>query len=47
MCLFLKSAVMAGLKVVPVKVLSNGGLDLEDLRAKAKLYENQLSAFMV
>ncbi|KAI5116917.1 hypothetical protein M0805_003990 [Coniferiporia weirii] len=41
------SAVMAGLKVVSVKVLANGGLDLEDLRAKAEQYKDQLAAFMI
>ncbi|KAL5494716.1 GCV2 [Sanghuangporus weigelae] len=41
------SAIMAGLKVVPVRVLSNGGLDLADLRAKAEQYKDQLAAFMI
>lgn len=38
---------MAGLKVVSVKVLPNGGLDLEDLKAKAEQYKDNLAAFMV
>lgn len=38
---------MAGLKVVSVKVLSNGALDLEDLRAKAETHKDNLAAFMV
>lgn len=37
---------MAGLKVVSVKVLPNGGLDLEDLKAKAEQYKDNLAAFM-
>ncbi|EJC98691.1 glycine dehydrogenase [Fomitiporia mediterranea MF3/22] len=41
------SAIMAGLKVVSVKVLPDGGLDLEDLRAKAEQYKDQLAAFMI
>ena len=38
---------MAGLKVVSVKVLANGGLDLKDLKAKAEQYKDNLAAFMV
>jgi formate hydrogenlyase subunit 3/multisubunit Na+/H+ antiporter MnhD subunit len=38
---------MAGLRVVSVKVLSTGGLDMEDLKAKAEKYKDQLAAFMV
>lgn len=38
---------MAGLKVVSVKVLSNGALDLEDLRSKAESHKDNLAAFMV
>ncbi|KAK4056761.1 glycine decarboxylase subunit P [Microbotryomycetes sp. JL221] len=41
------SAVMAGMKVVPVKVHTNGTLDLEDLRSKAKQHSDKLAAFMV
>lgn len=38
---------MAGLKVVAVKVHPDGNLDLEDLRAKAEKYSDNLAAFMV
>ena len=38
---------MAGLKVVPVKVLPNGELDMADLKAKAEQHKDQLAAFMV
>lgn len=38
---------MSGMKVVPIKVHTNGTLDLEDLRAKADQYRDTLSAFMV
>jgi glycine cleavage system protein P-like pyridoxal-binding family len=38
---------MAGLKVVPVKVHSDGNLDLEDLSAKAEKHKDNLAAFMV
>lgn len=38
---------MAGLKVVSVKVLANGNLDIEDLKAKAELHKDNLAAFMV
>ncbi|QRV97568.1 glycine dehydrogenase [Ceratobasidium sp. AG-Ba] len=41
------SAVMAGMKVVPVKNLPNGNLDLEDLKAKAEKHKDRLSAFMI
>ncbi|KAF8347095.1 glycine cleavage system P-protein-domain-containing protein [Amanita rubescens] len=41
------SAVMAGLKVVAVKVNSDGTLDLNDLRAKAEKHKNNLAAFMI
>ncbi|KAJ7070878.1 glycine cleavage system P-protein-domain-containing protein [Mycena amicta] len=41
------SAVMAGLKVVSVKVLADGNLDLEDLRAKAEQHKDKLAAFMI
>ncbi|OCH94680.1 glycine dehydrogenase [Obba rivulosa] len=41
------SAVMAGLKVVPVKTHSDGNLDLEDLKAKAEKHKDKLAAFMI
>ncbi|KDQ63276.1 hypothetical protein JAAARDRAFT_120793 [Jaapia argillacea MUCL 33604] len=41
------SAVMAGFKVVAVKSLTDGGLDLEDLRSKAQLHKDNLAAFMI
>ncbi|KAI0778368.1 glycine dehydrogenase [Trametes elegans] len=41
------SAVMAGLKVVPVKTHADGNLDLEDLRAKAEKHKDKLAAFMI
>ncbi|KAJ6575296.1 glycine dehydrogenase-like protein [Mycena capillaripes] len=41
------SAVMAGLKVVSVKVLADGNLDLVDLKAKAEKHKDKLAAFMI
>ncbi|KAJ3555322.1 hypothetical protein NM688_g2644 [Phlebia brevispora] len=41
------SAVMAGLKVIPVKSLADGSLDLEDLKEKAEKYKDNLAAFMI
>ncbi|KAJ7597518.1 glycine cleavage system P-protein-domain-containing protein [Mycena floridula] len=41
------SAVMAGLKVVSVKVLPDGSLDLEDLETKAEKHKDNLAAFMI
>ncbi len=41
------SAAMAGLTVVPVKCLSNGSLDLEDLESKAKKHADNLACMMV
>ncbi|KDE09263.1 glycine dehydrogenase subunit 2 [Microbotryum lychnidis-dioicae p1A1 Lamole] len=41
------SAIMSGMKVVPVKVLSTGYLDLEDLKLKADEHRDNLSAFMI
>ncbi|PPQ99545.1 hypothetical protein CVT24_005333 [Panaeolus cyanescens] len=41
------SAVMAGLKVVSVKVHNDGNLDLEDLRTKAEKHKDNLAAFMI
>jgi glycine dehydrogenase len=38
---------MAGMKVVPVKNLPNGNLDLDDLREKATKHKDRLGAFMV
>nr|BDD37080.1 glycine cleavage system P protein [Rhizopogon roseolus] len=40
------SAVMAGLKVVPVKTHADGNLDLEDLKAKAEKHKDNLAVFM-
>jgi glycine dehydrogenase len=37
---------MAGMKVVPVKTLADGNLDLADLRAKAEKHKDNLAAFM-
>ena len=41
------SAVMAGMKVVVVKALDNGYIDLEDLKAKAEQYSNDLAGIMI
>jgi len=41
------SAVMAGMKVVVVNCDEKGNVDMEDLRAKAELHKDNLSAFMV
>jgi glycine dehydrogenase len=41
------SAVMAGLKVVPVACLRDGDIDLEDLRAKATAHREHLAALML
>ncbi|GAA5850348.1 hypothetical protein JCM8547_001841 [Rhodosporidiobolus lusitaniae] len=41
------SAIMAGMRVVPVKVLSSGFLDLADLKDKAEKHKDDLAAFMV
>ena len=38
---------MAGLKVVPVKSLQDGSLDLEDLAEKAEKHKDNLAAFMI
>jgi glycine dehydrogenase len=38
---------MAGLKVVAVKSLPDGSLDLQDLRSKAEKHKDNLAAFMV
>ncbi len=41
------SAVMAGMKVVVVKALDNGYIDLEDFRAKAEQYGSTLAGTMI
>ncbi|CDO93838.1 unnamed protein product [Kluyveromyces dobzhanskii CBS 2104] len=41
------SAAMCGLKVIPVKCLKNGSLDLVDLKAKAEKHKDNLAAIMV
>ena len=41
------SAAMCGLKVVPVKCLSNGSIDLEDLEAKAAKHAKNLCSIMI
>ncbi len=41
------SAVMAGMKVVVVKALENGYIDVEDLKAKATQYSSNLSGIMI
>ncbi len=41
------SAVMCGMKVVVVKALENGYIDVEDLKAKAAQYSNDLSGIMI
>ncbi|EMR09842.1 glycine dehydrogenase [Pneumocystis murina B123] len=41
------SAVMAGMKVVPVKCDSNGNIQLDDLKMKAQLHKDNLAVFMV
>ncbi|KAI0308152.1 pyridoxal phosphate-dependent transferase [Multifurca ochricompacta] len=41
------SAVMAGLKVVPVKSLQDGSLDLVDLKEKAEKHKDNLAALMI
>ena len=38
---------MAGLKVVAVKALPDGSLDLVDLKTKAEKHKDNLAAFMV
>lgn len=43
----MQSAAMAGLKVVPVKSLQDGSLDLADLKEKAEKHKENLAAFMV
>jgi glycine dehydrogenase len=41
------SAVMAGYKVVVVKALENGNIDVEDLKAKAELHKDHLAGVMI
>ena len=41
------SAVMVGMKVVVVKALENGYIDVEDLKAKAAQHSNNLSGIMI
>src|SRR6187397_1858930 len=41
------SAVMAGMKVVVVKALDNGYIDVTDLRAKAEQYSKELAGIMI
>jgi glycine dehydrogenase len=41
------SAVMAGYKVVVVKALENGYIDVEDLKAKADQYASRLAGIMI
>ncbi len=41
------SAVMVGMKVVVVKALDNGYIDVEDLKAKAAQYESNLAGIMI
>jgi glycine dehydrogenase len=41
------SAVMAGMKVVVVKALENGYIDVEDLKEKAALHSNDLAGIMI
>ena len=45
--IFVQSAVMAGLKVVSIKSLADGSLDLADLEEKAEKHRSNLAAFMV
>ena len=41
------SAVMAGMKVVVVKALENGYIDVNDLKAKAEQHSNELAGIMI
>lgn len=41
------SATMAGFKVIPVKCLENGNLDLQDLKKQAEKHSDNLAAMMV
>lgn len=41
------SAIMAGMRVVPVKTKADGSIDLDDLRSKAEQHRNELAATMI
>ncbi|BAQ63830.1 aminomethyl-transferring glycine dehydrogenase [Geminocystis sp. NIES-3709] len=41
------SAVMCGLKVIPVKCDTEGDINIEDLKAKAEKYKDKLAALMI
>ncbi|KAG8925833.1 glycine decarboxylase subunit P [Tulasnella sp. 418] len=41
------SAIMAGMKVVPIKALDDGSLDLHDLETKAQMHKDNLAALMI
>ncbi|EST09048.1 Glycine cleavage system P-protein, N-terminal [Kalmanozyma brasiliensis GHG001] len=41
------SAIMAGMRVVPVKTKADGSIDLEDLRSKAEQHKDVLAATMI
>lgn len=41
------SAVMAGMKVVVIKALENGYIDIDDLKAKATEYSKELAGIMI
>jgi glycine dehydrogenase len=41
------SAVMAGMKVVVIKALDNGYIDVEDVKLKAAQYANELAGIMI
>lgn len=41
------SAVMAGYKVVVIKAMENGNIDVEDLKAKAELHRDNLAGIMI
>ena len=41
------SAIMAGLKIIPVKIDSQGSVDIHDLRIKACLHADELSSCML
>ena len=38
---------MAGFRVVPIKALADGSLDLLDLKERAEKHKDRLAAFMV
>lgn len=38
---------MAGFRVVPIKALADGSLDLPDLKEQAEKHKDRLAAFMV